>query len=367
MSRGHFDWNSALPPNDNDNNDPAVYPDEQGESRGKVTINDVARLARVSKKTVSRVINNSPLVRDDTRERVQAVIRQYGYAPDPQARALAFRRSFLVGMIYDNPSPQYVVNMQRGILDGLEGTGHLLVLQPCDRSDPNVYDPIEAFVRQQKPRGVILTPSISEDDRVAKILRDADCPYVRIASVPLDNGARMLRTRDHEGAKAAALHIAALGHRRIGHVHGPSTFRSAHERRRGFEEGLAEHGLTLDPALMREGAYTFESGAAGAASLLAMDDPPTALFMGNDEMAVGAYQAAREAGLSIPEDVSIVGYDDTPMASRVYPPMTTVRTAIREMGAEAARQLLGGDEYLAGPQSQSPQPELVIRGSTAQR
>lgn len=332
----------------------------------KITINDIARLAKVSKKTVSRVINNSPLVREDTRKRVQAVIKQSGFTPDPRARALAFQRSFLVGMIYDNPSPQYVVNMQRGILDTLEDTGHLLVLQPCDRGNPDLMNEIRTFVRQQKPKGVILTPSISEDDDVAHLLEEEDCPYVRIASVMIDDDTRLVRTHDHDGGRQAAVHLAKLGHRRIGHVHGPELFQSTHERRRGFREGLAEFGIELSPDLLAEGAYTFDSGVECTRKLLSGPDRPTAVFLGNDEMAVGAYHAARELGLRIPEDISIVGYDDTPMASRVWPQMTTVRIAIRDIGSEAARLLLGGNEYAEAKGAIDFPTELVVRASTRQ-
>ena len=115
----------------------APHPRHRARDKAKVTINDIARLANVSKKTVSRVINDSPLVRDETRQKVKLIISEHGFAPDPQARALAFRRSFLIALIYDNPSPQYVVNMQRGILDTLEGTSFQLIVRPCDRSDPS--------------------------------------------------------------------------------------------------------------------------------------------------------------------------------------------------------------------------------------
>ena len=133
----------------------------------------------------------------------------------------------------------------------------------------------------------------------------------------------MIKTHDSEGAAAAARHIATLGHERIAHIRGPSTFRSSHERLRGFEEGLAEFGLKLDPKLVLEGGYTFESGVACAQQLLERPPAarPTAVFAGNDEMAVGVYQAARRAGFGVPEDLSIVGFDDTPMASRIWPPL----------------------------------------------
>jgi LacI family transcriptional regulator len=333
--------------------------------KAKVTINDIARLANVSKKTVSRVINDSPLVRDETRQKVKLIISEHGFAPDPQARALAFRRSFLIALIYDNPSPQYVVNMQRGILDTLEGTSFQLIVRPCDRSDPHFHSKLRSFIEQQNLFGAILPPSVSEDQRLAEILTAAGCPYVRIASVVLDEPRSMIKTHDSEGAAAAARHIATLGHTRIAHIRGPSTFRSSHERLRGFEEGLAEFGLALDPKLVLEGGYTFESGVACAGQLLERppNARPTAVFAGNDEMAVGVYQAARRAGFGVPEDLSIVGFDDTPMASRIWPPLTTVRLPIRDMGKAAAALLV--HEQGVSPSLVSFTPEIIVRQSTA--
>ncbi len=331
------------------------------------TINDIARLAEVSKKTVSRVINNSPFVKEETRKRVEAVIAEAGFTPDPQARGLAFRRSFLVGMIYDNPSPNYVVNMQQGVLDAVRGAGLELVVHPCNRASESFLNEVRAFIVRQKLFGVVMPPSVSEDDRVVAILKEADCRYVRIASVSLDEPARMVVTHDSRGAARAARHLAELGHRRIAFISGPDTFRSSHERGRGFAEGLAEHGLTLDPAWVRRAAYTFESGAEAATELLALPNPPTAIFAGNDEMAIGVMKAARDAGLDVPRDLSIVGFDDLPMASRVWPNLTTVRLPIRDMGRMAAEKLTAGLRGLDPATLVQPEvdPFLVVRDSTA--
>lgn len=340
-------------------------PAEDQAPTGKVTINEIAQLAGVSKKTVSRVINESPMVREETRKKVKAIIAEHRFSPDPSARALAFQRSFLIGMVYDNPSPQYVVNMQRGILDALAETSFQLVLRPCDRGDPNVLDQLHSFAVQQRPFGVILSPSVSEDEKIAADLRDLGCDYVRIASVILDEPHRMVRTHDARGAAQAGQHLASIGHRQIAHIHGPESFRSAHERRSGFKAGLEEFGIELDADLMVEGAYTFDSGVKAAERLLFRKNRPTAIFAGNDEMAMGVYVAARKAGLSIPDDLSIVGFDDTPMAARVWPPMTTVRSPIREIGKAAAELLKG---RLAGKLPAEPvtfEPEIVVRESTA--
>ncbi|WP_255568024.1 LacI family DNA-binding transcriptional regulator [Brevundimonas sp. PAMC22021] len=315
--------------------------DPQPARTGKrATINDVARDAKVSKKTVSRVINQSPFVKEDTRERVQAVIRDLGFSPDPQARGLAFRRSFLVGLIYDNPSPTYVVNMQQGVLDAIRGSGLELVVHPCNRASDTLLADIRNFVERQRLWGVIMPPSVSEDERVIDLLRELDCPYVRIASVSLDAPEAMVITNDWIGAAEAACHLADLGHRRIGLVRGPSLFRSSAVRGKGFRDALAERGIPLDPDLEVEGAYTFESGVEAGHALLSLPEPPTAIFTLNDDMAIGVMQAARDLGLELPRDLSVVGFDDLPMAARVWPNLTSVRLPIRDMGRMAAEKLL---------------------------
>ncbi|NHK26441.1 LacI family transcriptional regulator [Parvularcula flava] len=326
---------------------------------------DIARMAGVSKITVSRVINNSKRVREDTRLRIMKLIEQYGYIPNTQAQSLAFRRSFLIAMIYDNPSPQYIVNMQRGILDVLEETNLQLVIKPCDRSDPKFFEKMAAFMQRNTLFGAILPPSVSEDDKLVTMLNDYDCPCIRIASVNLDTSDRMVRTHDSEGAAEAARHIASLGHKRIAHIHGPLSFRSAHERLEGFRRGLEEHGLDLPSEMIREGAYTYDSGVRCAEQLLSLGTPPTAIFAGNDEMAIGIYQVARSKGYSVPEDLSIVGFDDTPIASRVWPALTTVRLPIREMGSAAALKLVAAPEEAA--REISFMPELIVRSSTSRR
>lgn len=331
----------------------------------RATINDVARVAEVSKKTVSRVINQSPFVREDTRERVNAVIRELGFTPDPQARGLAFRRSFLIGLIYDNPSPTYVVNMQQGVLDALKGSGLELVVHPCNRNSPTLLEDIRGFVERQRLYGVIMPPSVSEDERVIDLLRELECPYVRIASVALDEPQSMVVTNDGVGAAEAANHLADLGHRRIGLVRGPDLFRSSAVRGKGFVDALAARGAPLDPTLDFKGAYTFESGVEAGHALLSLDHPPSAIFTLNDDMAIGVMQAARERGLELPRDLSVVGFDDLPMAARVWPNLTSVRLPIRDMGRMAAEKLLapmrGADP--AKLKQDEVRPALVVRKS----
>src|SRR5688572_3346035 len=188
---------------------------------GQATINDIARIAGVSKKTVSRVLNRSPLVKPETRDKVSALMRELDYVPDPQARALAFRRSFLIGMIYDNPNAQYIVNMQYGALEALRGTGYELVVHPCDSRNDTYIAGVREFVKQQRLHGVILVPRVSEDEALVTMLEEVGCRYARIAAIPLGSGARMIATNDRQGAIEAAHYLESLGHRRIGLVTGP--------------------------------------------------------------------------------------------------------------------------------------------------
>ena len=330
--------------------------------RRRPTINDVARMAGVSKKTVSRVINRSPLVHPDTREKVEALMRKYDYAPDPMARGLAFRKSFLIGMIYDNPNAEYVVNMQNGALDSLRGSGFELVVHPCDSRNANYIDSVRAFVVQQRLHGVILVPRVSEDQALVDMLNEVGCRYARIGAIELDDAAHMVTTNDREGAVEVARYLESLGHRHIGLITGPHRYLSARERGGGFAETLRQRGVKLPERYVAEGGYTFESGVACAERLLALSPRPTAIFTLNDEMAAGVYKAAYRLGIRIPEQLSVVGFDDSPLASRLWPSLTTVRLPIREMGLRAAALLLQ-DSSAAPREKVTFVPHLVTRES----
>jgi len=338
------------------------------EPNKKPTINDVARLANVSKKTVSRVINQSPFVKPETRQRISQIIEEIGFSPDPQARGLAFRRSFLIGLAYDNPNPQYVVNMQLGLLDGMKGSPYELVVHPCNRNSPTFLADLRRFIERQKLMGVVLTPSVSEDERVKDLLEEIGCAYIRVASVPVDEAEHMIVSHDRVGGRLAAKHLAELGHKNVGFISGPPTFRSSHERRGGFADGLAEHGVKLPADHVVAAAYTFETGLDAALTLLALKPRPTAIFAGNDEMAAGVLHAARQMSLNVPEDLSVVGFDDFQIASRVWPPLTTIRTPTREIGRMAAEKLMRQereDDSEEGEPAPVTEPMLVVRDSSA--
>ena len=332
-------------------------------SSGKAsTINDIARLSGVSKKTVSRIINDSPLVRADTRERVEAVMREVGYSPDPMARGLAFRRSFLIGMVYDNPSTQYIVNVQYGALDALRDSGFELVVHPCDSRSPGYIDGVRRFAQQQKLHGVMLVPLASEDQALADMLADIECRYTRIASVSMDEPSRMVVTHDRNGAAEVADYLLGLGHTDIALVTGPQAYRSAIERTQGFIEAMANKGVQLPKARVVEAGYTFESGVAAAEKLLFGKQRPTAIFCGNDEMAAGVYKVAMRAGINIPRQLSVIGFDDSPLASRLWPSLTSVRRHTRDTGRIAAAMLIQPESAVA-LSAASIRPHLIIRDS----
>lgn len=307
---------------------------------GQPTINDVARIAGVSKKTVSRVINRSPLLNEDTRKRVEDVIGDLGYIPNPQARALALRRNFLIALVHDNPNAQMVLGMQQGILDVLADTEYELIVRPVNRGSPSMIADIRAFLERQRPHGIILLPPISEKDELAQLCAGFGCRYVRMGSADLDSGEHLVASNDRDAVRAAVGHLIAQGHRDIGFVPGPAGFRSAHERRLGYEEALAAAGLSPRPEWAQEGDYRFDSGLAAGRAILGRDHRPTAIFASNDEMAAGVLHAARERGLDVPADLSILGFDDTAIAAHLWPPLTTIRWPIAAMSRAAARKLL---------------------------
>jgi LacI family transcriptional regulator len=331
----------------------------------KHTINDIARLANVSKKTVSRVINESPFVREETRSRINEIIRSTGFSPDPQARGLAFRRSYLIGLVYDNPNAPYVINVQEGALAALRKVGYELVVHPCDRTSPEFLNDIRQLVSRQKLDGMVILPPVSENPMLAELLRDLHCPYIRIISATLDDPGNLVQSMDRQSAAEVAEHLAKLGHTRIAMIIGPATYRSSQERLEGFSEALAERGLALSPDYIAQGLYTFESGAACAEMLLSRTPRPTAIFAGNDETAAGVYRTAYLRGLRIPHDLTIIGFDDSPLASRLCPSLTTMHQPIRDMGRMAAEKLIAKISR-TGPVSQATTvfPHLVVRESS---
>jgi LacI family transcriptional regulator len=325
--------------------------------RGKPTINDVARLAGVSKKTVSRVINNSPLLNEDTRGRVEQIIKELGYVPNPQARALALRRNFLIGLIHNNPNAQTVINVQQGILDALHDTEFGLVVRPLDRTSPHMLEDVRNFLERQRLFGVVIMPPLSENDALARLCDELGIRYARMGSAELDDPGHLVASNDRQAVREAVTYLIEQGHRRIGFIEGPHGFRSAAERRLGFEDALQGARIKLPRSLVAEGSYTFESGLKAGNLLLDLVPPPTAVFASNDEMAAGVLHAARQRGLEVPDDLSIIGFDDTAIAAHIWPPLTTVRWPIISMARSAALKLVGD---VIDPEAEVDEPSMFL-------
>ncbi|TMJ19879.1 MAG: LacI family DNA-binding transcriptional regulator [Alphaproteobacteria bacterium] len=336
-----------------------------GSRTPKPTINDVARLAGVSKKTVSRVINRSPLLNEETREKVEKVIREVGYVPNPQARALALGRNFLIGLIHDNPNAQMVLNMQQGILEALQGTEFEMVVRPVDRNSTMMLEDVRHFLERQRLFGVVLLPPISENDALARLCDEVGCRYVRMGSAQLDDDDHMVASNDREVVREATAHLIQQGHRLIGLIEGPDGFRSARERRLGFEDALKAAGIKLPRSLIAGGNYTFETGVTAAGRLLDLSPRPTAIFASNDEMAAGVIFAARERGIAVPDELSVIGFDDTPIAAHIWPPLSTVRWPIVSMARAAARKLVSDMVGGLGEQPAMLPSRLIHRASVA--
>lgn len=211
----------------------------------KATINDVARLAKVSKKTVSRVINKSTQVRKETYDRVEKVIEQLNYSPDPQARGLSFNRSFLFGLVYDNVNASFIADIQKGVLEKSRPSGFELVVHPCNYQNADMVDELQDFIGRLKLGGVILLPPLSENDDLPQVLRNSGCHYVRLLSSPLDDPAHMVQSNDRVAVQQVADHLIDFGHRTIGFIHGPKSSQAARERYEGFRDALGRRNIKL--------------------------------------------------------------------------------------------------------------------------
>lgn len=336
-------------------------------NNGKSTISDVARLAGVSKKTVSRVINNSPKVGSDTRENVLRVIENLNYVPSPQARGLAARRSFLLGLIYDNPDPLYIDAIQRGILSVCGPAGYELVVHPCDIRSSGFVADILRFIAKSHVDGVIILPPVSELDHVARAIRDAGNHYIRLAAAAIDDDQHIVVSNERAAVKELTEYLIKLGHKRIGFISGPADYLSARERFEGFLEAHHSHDISFDLKLKVEGHYSFESGKTCAHQLLSIEKPPTAIFASNDDMAAGALHTAYEMGVSVPGHLSIAGFDDSRLASLILPTLTTIRRPVTHMSSLAAVKLISAIDH--GEHSDMPRdvvviPKVIVRNST---
>lgn len=327
----------------------------------RTTINDVSALAGVSIKTVSRVINREKYVGAATRAKVEAAIAELHFSPSQAARSLAGKRSFQIALLYDNPSPYYVYEMQAGVRARCAIENVRMIAQPYDRNAPGLAGEISALVGELRLDGLILTPPITDHVELLEQLTERGVRFVRVSPGSMSASMPSVAIDNEAAAHEMIAYLLSLGHSRIGFIEGDRDYPTSIQRRAGFERAMAEAGIAIDPLLIQPGEYSFGSGAAAAETLLALAEPPTAIFASSDDMAAGALAAAHRLGVKVPDTVSIAGFDDTALAEVVWPALTTIRQPTRDL-AYAAADLLFEHDRDSG--QRMLRHSLVIRGST---
>lgn len=336
-------------------------------AKKRATIKDVAAEAGVSYQTVSRVINNQPGVTDKTRRRVQQAIETLNFRPSLAARSLPGQRLHVIGLIIPYEADflirdPHLLSQMSGIDAEANIHNYNVLLSTAGNSNSGVAA-YERFIRNRVADGALVIETAS-NQAGNKLLVQQNYPYVTLGYNPTGY---TVRSNDREGAKAATRHLLERGHRRIGIINGPPTGAVAalEERLSGHQEALAAAGLSFDPTLMVYGDFTRPSGQRATEKLLALPNPPAAIFALNDRMAIGAIRALQAANLHVPNDVAVVGFDDIAMAADFNPALTTVRQPAKEVGQMAVRLLLKLIDNKPIKQKDIILPvELIIRQSS---
>ncbi len=319
--------------------------------------------------TVSRVMNGEKNVRDSTRAAVVEAIERLNYSPNTAARSLAAGQATHIGLLYANPSDAYLSQFLVGALEGARRAGCHLVIEACEfEQEAEQAEAARRFATTQV-EGVILPPPLSQSVPILSELDSADIPVETIAMGRLYENALNIRIDDFEAAREMTDYLLGLGHRRIALIKGFPTHIASVERERGFRAALEAAGFDPAEAPVEQGYFTFRSGLTAAERLLDRDDPPTAIFASNDDMAAAAVSVAHRRGLNVPGDLSIVGFDDTAPATTVWPELTTVRQPVSAMAESALDLLLSAlrsrrSGTPTGPSEQVLEHKLIIRESS---
>jgi LacI family transcriptional regulator len=328
------------------------------------TMRDVAELAGVSLTTVSHVINGTRFVSGDVTERVQEAMKQLNYRPNELARSLRRGQTKTLGLILPDSANPYFAEIGHAIEATASNLGYNVILCNTHGAEEKEAHYIN-ILRDRQVDGILFVAAGDQAKSISStlgenfpiLLVDRELVGVRTDVIIVDN---------HQGGLLATRHLLELGHRRIACISGPSRVRPSAERISGYTQALEEAGLAFDPALFRMGDFHPNSGYRAALDLLQQPDSPTAIFTCNDLMAIGVIRAAAEIGRRIPDDLSIVGFDDIELASYTIPPLTTIAQPIEKMGEIAAKTLIERIEEvnISPPKRQLLPVELVVRGST---
>jgi LacI family transcriptional regulator len=334
-------------------------------SKGAVSIRDVAAAAGVSVATVSRVLSPATAevpMRKETRDRVVRAIDELGYRPNDLARALLQHRTSAIGLVVPDISNPYYPPLVRGVEDVASSQGYRIVLCNTDRDPAKISGYLDTLIKTRVD-GIVVAGGGWADvpDRTA-VLGTYRTGLVAVGRH--DTAHPSVRIDNVAASRDAAEHLLGLGHRRIAFLGGPAASTTVQDRAQGFRDATAAAGLREAAKAVRYGEFTEESGYAMTKELLGGSPPPTALLCANDRIALGAYAAAADAGRRVPDDVSVVGFDDTPIARYVRPTLTTVAIPTYEMGRVAMRLLLAQLEGSSEPELETMPTRLVVRGST---
>ena len=326
------------------------------------TIKDVARRAGVAPITASRVINNSGYVSAETRRRVEAAIEELGYVPNRVARSLRSKRTQTLALVLTDITNPFWTTVARGVEDAARMGGFSVILGNTDESEPREYEYVQVLLQKQVD-GFLLVPTRHGARSVALIQRQK-VPLV-VLDRTVEANVDTVRSDSIGGARALTHHLISLGHRRIAMLTGPREVSTAVDRALGYRQALEEAGIPVEGDLIRFGPYTQQAGYAMTLSILSLSPRPTAIFAGNNFIAVGALRALREAGLQVPEDVSLVAYDDLPPNFLVEPFLTVATQRAYEMGQVATQLLLTrlAEQEPGQPQEIVLPTELIIRRS----
>ncbi|KAB2701083.1 MULTISPECIES: LacI family DNA-binding transcriptional regulator [unclassified Ochrobactrum] len=328
----------------------------------RATIHDVARLAGVSIKTVSRVYNDEPNVREAIREKVREVGQELRYRPNAAARNLVERRSHLIGLFFENPSSSYVTELQMGALERLRGTRYRLLIFPVEnRAD--IRGALIETAHASGLDGIIVTPPMSDDPEILQELSASAMPFARVAGDVNVHPTDSVSIDDEAATVDLMEYLLKLGHRKIAIIIGDPTHRSAELRLAGYRRALEAAGIERNPDYEAQGGFSFASGLVAGKKLLSLENRPTAIFASNDDMAAAVVQMAHDHKLSVPGDLTVVGFDDSSIASMVSPQITTVRQPIFEMTRGAADMLLNHIENGQTSPARKIDYKLIIRQS----
>ena len=311
-----------------------------------VTIKDIAKVAGVSHTTVSRALNNNPIIKLETRKKIQKIAEELNYVPNFNAKSLVNQKNYMIGLFFSSidqgTSSSFLVDVITGIhsildesyslsVEGIDGIGEL------------------EKINYQRYDGIIIMSQSDSDERFIAAVKQQQIPFV-VLNRPLDDASTVnVLANDAEGVTQAIDYAIRLGHTTIAYIGGKDDFRSSNERKQGLITSMQKNGLAVKPEYFFKGDYSIESGFAEMKNILRLPQRPTLVFCANDDMAIGAMRAASEQGYTIPQDISLIGFDDSKLVAYLNPPLTTVHRPIKEIsrkGTQLLLQLINGESVI---------------------